>query len=114
MESVFFNSLRARIEAFIDRVINANQLFGLLYMLVVLPIFLLFLIGATIGAMPGFLIHYFAWSGCNIKIKNEGVKVLHDISLILFASTSFVLFIVYVAPYLPDFSEYPCSTHPYC
>lgn len=114
MESTFFKNFRARIESLIDRIINANPLFGLVYILVILPIFFLFLIGAAIGATPGFLIHYFLWSRYDIKSKDEGVKIIHDLSLISFSATSFVLFVIYVAPYLPDFSEFPCSTHPYC
>ena len=106
--------MHARLDALIGRLMDANKLFGLAYILFIIPIFLILLIGAVIGSFPGILVHHLLWGGCDIKNKSEAKKIAYDISLILFALISLIIFVVYVSPYLPDFSEYPCSTHPYC
>lgn len=114
MESDFFNSLVSRVEALIDRAVDANAFLGLVYMLIVLPIFLLLMIGTIIITTPGLLIHYSAWSRSDIKRKDEIIKIFHDLSLISLAAVSIFVLAVYALPFPPDLPDQPCSTHPYC
>ena len=114
MESNLVKNIYSSICEAIERIQDSNGLFGFLYMFLILPLFLLFLVGAAVSAIPGYLVHYLFWHRCDIKNKSEFIKVAHDVTLIFIVSISVVAVILFGVPYLGSPSGEVCSTYPYC
>ncbi|MCA9500820.1 MAG: hypothetical protein KC588_16625 [Nitrospira sp.] len=107
--------IRAVWNANVDRLIE-NQFVGFVYMLVVLPLFLLFLFGVAIGAFPGLLFHGLLWKEVKFNMATEQTKITHDLSLIFLGGISAVLFFIYVLPNFTGLAreDQGCPTKPYC
>ena len=115
IESAFFRRVRESAETIVAR-ITANPVGGLLYMLAVLPLFLLVALSVLLGRLPGLILHGLLWKGRELRNAPESTKLLHDISLVLLTGVSATLAFVYVFPQFAGLvtDDPRCSTMPYC
>lgn len=116
LESKFFTELQTKIRKVCDRLSESHPVIGLVYMLLVMPLFLLVAIMVGIGSIPGVILNELFWGQVKVSEASESTKVLHDLSLIVLGGTSALIACIYIFPnVLPAPSpDGRCPTEPYC
>jgi Fe2+ transport system protein B len=116
MESKFFRELHEGIGELFNRLGDSHPVIGVVLMLVVMPLFLLFVLTIGLGAIPGVVLNKVLWRQVNVGGAPERTKVLHDLSLVSLGAISAIVVCIYVFPKIlpmPD-PDSRCPTEPYC
>jgi hypothetical protein len=113
MKSAFFERLRSSWYAWLDEFLGQHAIVSAVYMLFVLPLFMLLALLVVLGSVPGLVLHSLIWR--RLPLGNERSRLTHDATLVLCGAGSAALTFVYVFPLFSGIGGQPCSLGPvYC
>lgn len=113
MKSAFFERLRSSWNAWLDEFLERHAILSAIYMLFVLPLFMLLALLVVLGGVPGLVLHSLIWR--RVPTGNERSRLTHDATLVLCGAGSAALAFVYVFPLFSGIGDQSCSLGPvYC
>jgi len=113
MKSALFERLRSSWDAWLDEFLERHAILSAIYMLVVLPLFMLLALLVALGSFPGLVLHSLAWR--RVPTGHERSRLTHDATLVVCGAVSAALAFVYVLPLFVGIGDQPCPLGPvYC
>jgi hypothetical protein len=113
MKSAFFQGLRSSWNAWLDGFLERHTVISAIYMLLILPLFLLLFLAVGLGSIPGLFLHSLFWR--RVPVDPERSKVAHDVSLLICGAVSAALAFAYAFPLFAGIGDQSCPLSPvYC